>query len=108
MASALVCNGGQFMHTRASSAVSLLATIIVSNSPVSEAKVADITKGIKALLETLRAKAPKATVIVMGILPRNDGRDPAAAVRSINKINDNIAQFADGKSIRYLNINDKL
>ena len=27
---------------------------------------------------------------------------------SINTINENIAKFADGKSIRYLNINDKL
>jgi lysophospholipase L1-like esterase len=27
---------------------------------------------------------------------------------AINKINDNIAMFADGNKIRYLNINDKL
>ena len=44
----------------------------------------------------------------MGILPRNDGTDPAAVTRSINKINDNIEKLADGKTIRYLNINAKL
>jgi hypothetical protein len=43
-----------------------------------------------------------------GILPRNDGPRPTAVVASINKINERIAQFADGKTIRYLNINDKL
>jgi hypothetical protein len=44
----------------------------------------------------------------MGILPRNDGPRPTAVMASINKINANIAQCADGKAVRYLNINDKL
>jgi lysophospholipase L1-like esterase len=70
--------------------------------------VSGITKGIKALLDTMRDKAPEATIILMGILPRNDGAEPTAVMSSINKINDNIAKFADGKRIRYLNINDKL
>jgi lysophospholipase L1-like esterase len=44
----------------------------------------------------------------MGILPRNDGIRPTAVIPSINKINEKIANLADGKSIRYLDINDKL
>jgi lysophospholipase L1-like esterase len=44
----------------------------------------------------------------MGILPRNDGAEPAAVIPSINKINAEIAKLADDKTIRYLNINDKL
>jgi lysophospholipase L1-like esterase len=88
--------------------VLLAGTNNIGNAPASDAKVADITKGIKALLGTMREKAPKATIILMGILPRNDNPKPTAVMPSINKINDNIAQFADGKTIRYLNINDKL
>jgi lysophospholipase L1-like esterase len=88
--------------------VLLAGTNNVGNSPASDAKVSDITKGIKALLDTMRDKAPKATIIVMGILPRNDGAKPTAVMTSINKINENIAKLADGKTIRYLNINDKL
>ena len=80
----------------------------VGKSPASEAKVADITKGIKALLDTMREKAPKATIIVMGILPRNDGANPSDVMSAINKINENIGKFADGKTIHHLNINDKL
>src|SRR5262249_61585024 len=57
---------------------------------------------------TVGKTVPKATIIVMGILPRNDGARPTAVTASINKINENIAKFADGKTIRYLNINDKL
>jgi lysophospholipase L1-like esterase len=88
--------------------VLLAGTNNIGTLPTSDAKVADITKGIKALLDTLRERAPKATIILMGILPRNDGRDSAAMMRSIDRINENIAKFADGKAVRYLNINDKL
>jgi lysophospholipase L1-like esterase len=69
------------------------------------AKVADITKGLKALVDTMRAKAPKATLILMAIFPRNDN---IAVMPAIDKINENISQFADGKQIRFLNINDRL
>jgi lysophospholipase L1-like esterase len=88
--------------------VLLAGTNNVGTSPASDAKVADITKGIKALSDTLREKAPKATIILVGILPRSDGANPAAVMASINRINENIARFADGKTVRYLNINDKL
>jgi lysophospholipase L1-like esterase len=70
-----------------------------------EVKVADITKGIKAILDTMRTKAPDATIILTAIFPRNDD---IAVMPTINKINQNIARFADGKRVRFLNINDKL
>lgn len=88
--------------------VLLAGTNNLGNGPASDARVADVTRGIKAIIDTLRDKAPKATIVVMGILPRNDGRNPTAAMPAIDKINANIARFADGKTIRYLNINDKL
>lgn len=70
-----------------------------------EAKVADITKGLKATIDIMRAKAPNATIILTAIFPRNDN---IAVVGTINKINANLAKFADGKKVRYLNVNDKL
>ncbi len=76
--------------------------------PANDARIADVSSGIKKLLDTIRQKAPGATIIVMGIFPRNDGVRSAAVMASIDKINANIAKFADGKTIRYLNINDKL
>src|SRR5688572_16573081 len=69
------------------------------------ARVEDVTRGLKAILDTMRAKAPAATVILMGIFPRNDNM-PAMPV--IHRINENLARFADGKRVRYLNINSKL
>ncbi|HJQ25523.1 MAG TPA: GDSL-type esterase/lipase family protein [Blastocatellia bacterium] len=68
-------------------------------------RVADITRGIKAILDVCRQKAPTATIILMGITPRNDNM---AVMPIINKINDNIARLADGKKIRFVNLNDRL
>ncbi|MBP8305267.1 MAG: hypothetical protein KBE04_14210 [Phycisphaerae bacterium] len=70
-----------------------------------EARVADITRGIQAILDLMQAKAPEATIVLMGIFPRNDNM---AVLSTINKINDNLSRFADGRRVRFLNINDKL
>jgi lysophospholipase L1-like esterase len=70
-----------------------------------DAMVADITKGMEALVTAIRSKAPEATVIVTGIFPRNDNM---AAIPVINTINGNLAKMADGRKVRFLSINDKL
>lgn len=70
-----------------------------------DAKVADITRGLQAILRVIETKAPGATIIVTGIFPRNDNM---AVMPTIDKINANLSKLADGKKIRYLNINDKL
>jgi (4-O-methyl)-D-glucuronate---lignin esterase len=70
-----------------------------------DATVADITKGLRAVVDLMRAKAPNATLILTAVFPRNDN---IAVMPTINKINANISRFADGKKVRYLNINDKL
>src|SRR6185437_14119357 len=65
----------------------------------------EITRGLQAILHVIRTKAPSATILLIGIFPRNDDM---ALVPLIDKINDNLSKFADGRQIRYLNINDKL
>ena len=68
-------------------------------------KVEDVSRGLRALLAVCQAKAPDATVIITAIFPRNDS---LAVIATIKQINRNIAQMADGKKVRYLDINDKL
>jgi lysophospholipase L1-like esterase len=70
-----------------------------------DARVEDVTKGLKAVLEIMQAKAPAATLILMGIFPRNDNME---VMPEIDAINVNLARMADGRKIRYLNINDRL
>jgi lysophospholipase L1-like esterase len=68
-----------------------------------ENNTADITKGLTACFDTIHQKAPEATLVIVGILPRQ----PAADLPIINKINDNLSHMADGKKVRYINVNDK-
>ena len=72
-----------------------------------DARVEDVAKGIRAIVDVVREKAPAAKIVLMGITPRNDGGG-TAAMPTIDKINARIFGFADGPSIVYLNINEKL
>src|SRR6516162_5462360 len=50
--------------------------------------VADITRGIEAIVQTMKAKAPEATIILTAIFPRNDNM---ALMPFIDKINANLS-----------------
>jgi lysophospholipase L1-like esterase len=107
----------------------------VGTFPGGDAKVQNITRGLKAIVKICQGKSPSATIILTGLFPRNDavvgplppkapltretgrggeeglgeeGDKSLAVVPEINRINDNLALMADGKKIRYLNVNDKL
>ena len=51
------------------------------------------------ILDRFHAKAPKATVVVTAIFPRNDSM---AVLPEIAAINANLAKMADGKRVRYV------
>ena len=77
----------------------------VMAAPDLTAAVADITKGLRATVETIRAKAPSATIVVTGIFPRNDRM---AVLPAIARINANLAAMAAEAKFRFLDINAKL
>jgi alpha-glucuronidase len=77
----------------------------VSTKPGGDAKVQDIVRGIAAIVDTCRAKAPRATIVLTAIFPRNDH---PAAWQEIVRINEEISRLADGARVRFVNINDKL
>jgi lysophospholipase L1-like esterase len=70
-----------------------------------DTRIADVAEGIKAIVDVCQMKAPSATLVLMGITPRNDAM---AVMPVIDRINERIAELADGKKIRYVNINDRL
>ncbi len=69
------------------------------------ARADDVTRGLQAIVRVIQKKAPAATIVVTGIFPRNDN---VAWMPVIDRINGNLSKFADGRKVRYLNINDKL
>jgi lysophospholipase L1-like esterase len=56
-------------------------------------------------VKLMREKAPAASIIVTAIFPRHDN---IAVMPTIDAINANLAKMADGKIVRFLNINHKL
>ncbi len=99
---------GELDGVHAKIIVLLAGTNNVGNHMPSEgadAKVAEVTSGIQAILRFLQAKAPEASIILMAIFPRNDN---PAVMPIIDRINENLSKLADGAKIRFLNINDKL
>ena len=85
--------------------VVLAGTNNVGTMPPTAAMIEDVTRGIKAILDACRRKAPRAAIVLTAIFPRNDN---VAVLPAIDRINANIARFADGKTVRFLNVNDKL
>jgi lysophospholipase L1-like esterase len=85
--------------------VILAGTNNVGRAAADDATIADITRGIATIVATCRRKVPAATIVLTAIFPRNDSM---AAIPAINRINDNIARLADGRIVRFVNINDQL
>ncbi len=84
--------------------VLLAGTNNVDKKPRSEQENALTTRGIKAILDLSQQKAPEATIILTAIFPCCD----PAVTDSINAINKQIATYADGKRVRFLDINNRL
>ncbi len=69
------------------------------------ARAADVARGVAAVTREIRKRAPKATLVITGITTRDDN---PAVMPIIDAANRQIAALADGKSIRYININAQL
>jgi lysophospholipase L1-like esterase len=85
--------------------VLLAGTNNVGREPGDEAKVKDVTRGVQAILDACRKKAPAATIVLVAVFPRNDN---PAVMPTIARINANLATMADGKTIRFLDVNARL
>jgi lysophospholipase L1-like esterase len=66
---------------------------------------AEVARGVEVIIEECKARAPQATIVLMAVFPRNDGEGSNAA---IDEVNARIASLADGRTVRFLSINDQL
>jgi lysophospholipase L1-like esterase len=74
-------------------------------APDVDRAVENITSGLRAVVRSMQSKAPEAVIVLTAIFPRNDN---PAVMPEIDRINQNLAGMADGRKVRYLNVNDKL
>jgi lysophospholipase L1-like esterase len=85
--------------------VLMLGTNNISRNPVDE-----IADGDRLIVEEFKKRQPQAKVLVLGIFPRNNMRQPeqTPAIRaSIQEINSRLARLADNKQVFYMDIGDK-
>lgn len=74
--------------------------------PFEKEPPADTILGIREILKVIRAKQPKAKVVLTAIFPR--GRDANDGCRRRNEVvNKEIAKFADGKTVFWCDFNDQ-
>jgi lysophospholipase L1-like esterase len=85
--------------------VLLAGTNNVGREPGDEAKLLDVTRGLKAIVDLCRKKAPAATIVLTAIFPRNDN---PAVMPTIARINANLAKTADGRAVRFLDVHARL
>lgn len=67
---------------------------------------ADIARGVKAVVESLRQKLPQSKILLLGVFPR--GANPDNPLRAkLKKVNEVIAKLDDGKNVTFLDIGEK-
>jgi lysophospholipase L1-like esterase len=64
-----------------------------------------VAAGIEAIIERCRQQAPAALVVVTGLFPRRDRPELNASIAAVNT---RLAAYADGRSVRYVDVNDRL
>ncbi len=82
-----------------------VVVLLAGTNNLGNATADDIAKGLQSTVQTIRTKAPDSTIIVTGIFLRNDKMEYVPVIRQINA---ELAKMADGKKLRYLDVNNKL
>jgi lysophospholipase L1-like esterase len=83
-----------------------LIVLLIGTNNLGHATAEQIAEGIKAVVTEYQKHCPGSAILLQGIFPRGaKPTDPARdKIKSINKI---ISQYADGKTILYLDFGDK-
>ena len=84
-----------------------LVVLMIGTNNFGGNSATEISAGILAVVEKLRSKLPKATVLLLGVFPRGEKKDDPLR-QKMQDINDQIKNRNDRNFVRYLNINDKL
>lgn len=64
-----------------------------------------VALGVQAILKEIQTRQPQAKILLLGIFPRGDKPNPARAKNDAANVL--IAKYADGKTVRYLDIGAK-
>jgi len=77
-----------------------VVVLMVGTNNLASATPQNVARGIAAIVETIRAKLPNATIVLNALLPRGAPNEPVRAKLAI--VNALIAPLADGARVRWL------
>ncbi len=77
--------------------------VVVGTNDLPDRSPADVARGMAAVVEGVRERLPSATVVLVGLLPRDDGavRDADGAVITVNAL---LAAMTFDEKVRFRNI----
>ncbi len=98
--------GGELDGYEAKCILLMIGTNNSGHFPFAKEPPSDTILGIREILRTIRAKQPKATVVLTAIFPR--GRDVNDACRRRNEVvNKEIKKLADGQQVFWCDFNEQ-
>jgi lysophospholipase L1-like esterase len=96
---------GELEGFKAKLIVLMLGTNNTASNPVGQ-----IIAGDRLIVDEFKKQQPQAKILVLGVFPRNNARDPQQTPilnATIKAINIGLSQFADNKQVFYMDIGDK-
>jgi lysophospholipase L1-like esterase len=94
-----------------------VAVVMIGTNNIAQHSAEDIALGVEAIVKTLREKERGIKVLLLAVFPRSakspksikeDSVGPKGLQPKIDAINKIVAKLHDGKSVHFMNINDKL
>jgi lysophospholipase L1-like esterase len=67
----------------------------------------EVAEGVEKIIAEIRTRCPNSKILLLAIFPRNKPVDKPGQMEKIRQVNEHIAKLDNGKTIRFLNINDK-
>lgn len=82
-----------------------VTVLMIGTNNSREDKPETIAEAIKLIVKEMRTQCPKTKVLLLAVFPRNKPADSQQQLATNKKVNEIIAKFADGKNVRFLDIN---
>jgi len=84
----------------------MIGTNNTGHFPIEKEPPGDTILGIREILKTIRAKQPKATIVLTAIFPRGATADDPQRLRN-EIVNREVQKFCDGKTVFWCDFNDQ-
>ena len=83
-------------------------TVLMIGTNNSNSDPADeIAKAIKMILDDIHARIPDTKILLLAVFPRNKPTDKPEQMEKIHQVNDLIAKYDDGRTVKFLDIGPK-